>query len=100
MDGRCFDKLTKAFNESPSRRGVLGVFAGGLIASVVGAGEAAAACGKTGAQCNNTRDCCRRYFCSNNECVRRTCGKLNDKCKNDKDCCRQYVCDNRKCKRK
>jgi hypothetical protein len=99
MDGRCFDKWTKALNESPSRRGVIGALAGGLLAGVVGVGGASAACGKTGDNCNNTRDCCRRYFCSNGECKNRSCGKINDECKNDKDCCRRYICDKRKCKR-
>jgi hypothetical protein len=100
VDGNCFDKWTRALSESPSRRQVSLALGAGLLGGLLGVGGASAACGKVGDQCNNTRDCCRRYFCSNNECKRRNCGKINDKCKNDKDCCRQYICDSRKCKRK
>jgi hypothetical protein len=47
MDSRCFDKFTKTFVESSSRRGALKVIAGGALAgltgAIVGSREASAA---------------------------------------------------------
>ena len=63
MDDHHFDVLAKTLVGGTTRRGAIGVLAGGALAAVLtrlGIREAAAACKDIGKKCGQNADCCSR----------------------------------------
>jgi hypothetical protein len=87
-----FDELTKTMAQSVTRRGALKKFGLGLagmaLACLVGFTDKAAAakpnpCGRRGAPCQRSTDCCN-FYCSNGYC---SCKATGMSCSLGSQCC-------------
>ncbi len=67
MDGNRFDVLVRSWG-TRSRRGLLGLLAGGLAALEAGGGGAAAGCAKAGKRCGHGKRCCEGARCKHGRC--------------------------------
>jgi len=113
MDGQKFDALVRSVGQTRSRRGVLGIVAGGALAAL-GVRQAAAQdvgtelCVGPRQRCERPRECCGggRVGCEriSRDCDKkslrrrdRCCGQSKARCADSCDCCRGLVCgrDNR-----
>jgi hypothetical protein len=98
MDTTRFDRLTREFAATRSRRGVLKLLAGAVgalgVTTLAGSSSLAQTCQNEGGDCSVHADCCGSLGCLDNTCagVQAGCADPGEFCDSNDACCQGFYC--------